>query len=829
MSRRRSTSAPALLQLDLSSAALLVALVAVPAYFNAQSGASFEPDKGAILRTLALLAAISVAIGWVQAWRSGQRPKLSGLDPSLVLLCAFVIVVGLSTAFGADSTTSFGGNYDRGYGALTIAAWAVMVYVAFLGARRLGVWLFVDVIALSAAAPALYGLLQILGFDPVTGQSVSFVLGQRASASLGNPLFLGDFLLLVVLLLAARIVVGPPLDRLRRMGLLGYLALLAAALIATGSRSAYLGLVVALVFLLVAWGYQERRRRAKAAGIIVAAAGLLVLLLAWATPNLLPARLSDLFASGGTGGQRLLFWQAVIDLVRDRPALALTGIGPDALPLGLAPYLPATLAHFEPDWVFRIPDRAHTLPLDLVGETGFLGLIALSLFWASLIARITPSLPVRHSSLIKIIVPIGGAILFATLAAMLIGLPAAPLGFTTGFLAGAFLPYLFGLGRGEQASERLSPLAPFLLAALAGRWFLLGFSFRTHAPDLVFAIVAGLALLEPWGGIREKPVSSANWDDSLSRLAGSAAAVFAFSLANAMPPAMLLWLSGAFLLVFLVIILSRAPGQMRAKGLSFILPTLLLLPAIWLNRTTGVSAWLAYSWFWLWLLGLCVWLLPSPSRRKGLAIAALSIPLALLLSLPVYGDIAFKTALLKPNEEAVRTESLNRAFLLSPHDDILAISIVPTENQFLPFDADLDHPQAVRIRELYERAIAAQPLAPEPVMLYAEWLRQRAAGDPNATALALEQYARGLALSPNDIQARNSLAVLHESTGADATAEDELRDLLAVDPLYGPTYLNLAEIQRRRGDIEAARQTLTSGVRNVFWWPALQQALDALP
>jgi len=111
---------------------------------------------------------------------------------------------------------------------------------------------------------------------------------------------------------------------------------------------------------------------------------------------------------------------------------------------------------------------------------------------------------------------------------------------------------------------------------------------------------------------------------------------------------------------------------------------------------------------------------------------------------------------------------------------------------------------------------------------YAEWLRQRALVDQTAIPLAFEQFNRTLELSPNDIRTRNRLALLRWQSGDAEGAIDDLTALLAVDPLYGPTYLNLAMVQRSQGDEDAARVTLQAGGIHVPWWPDLQYALEEL-
>lgn len=808
---------------SIAGAALLVALAAIPSFFNIQSNTSFEPDKAALIRTLAAVIALVALLAALKNWTAGNRPAWSKIEGIWKLVGGLILVVTASTLFGADPVTALWGNYERGMGLLALLAGVAVMWAAAAAARAGWLWAIVDAILIGAAAPAFYGLVQILGYDPVRSGTVSFALGQRAAGSLGNPLFLADFLLLAVILGLARLRVGPGLGPGSRLGLAFYLLLLAAALVATGSRSALFGLLAAVVTFFLAWGQGQGRRAIQLAGALALLLGLLLLLVAWVAPALLPPRLGDLFASGGTGGQRLLIWQAVLDLLADRPRLLISGLGPDSLALALAPYTPAALAHFEVDWAFRIPDRAHTFALDLLSQVGLPGLAMWTVFWAGLGARLLPRPSPWRRTWLPLALQVAGAALLAGLAAALAGWRAAPLGFTAGLLAGLAVALWPLSARRHPASS----LKPYLLAVLAGHWLLLGFSFPTHASELLIWTLAGLVAAGD-GAHHSKPASGVA--PSLPfQLAGVAAAGFGFSLSAALPRSLLLWLA-ALLLLYLVAVVMAARSKPGRDLPAFLLPVVAILPALVLNRFSGLPAWLAYTWLLAWLAAQVVLLCGPSQRRPALTLTTAALALAVLLNLPVYGDIAFKSALLRPGPDfaADRRAFIRRAFALSPYDHVLAAGIAPTENALLTPASSFTDPQAQEVARLYEVAIASQPLAPEALAAYADWLRQRAASEPGWASQARTRFEQLLALSPNDIEARNRLALLKAAGGDDAGALADLESLLSLDPLYGPTYLHLASISRQAGDISTARRWLELGRERVPWWDELPRALAAL-
>lgn len=808
-SRRRSGTVTGVV--SPTTGVVLVALAAVPVFFNIQSTTSFEPDKGALLRGLAALAGLGMLAAFWNHRRSVRWPIRPA--PAWAALAAVLAVSALTTTTALDPVTALWGSYERGQGLLAVATGSILLVCAYRAGREGQVWWVVDAALIGCALPALYGLLQVAGFDPVTAGTVSFALGARASATAGNPNFLADGLLMGLVLAMARLALGPTAGRAQRWGLIGYIGVLTAALAATGSRSALLAAITALAVLLLARSRQHGQPWTRLAGLAVLAAGGLLLGLAWAAPSLLPPRLADLFSSGGTGGQRLLFWQGTIAMLADHPRSWLLGLGADNLPLGLVPYVPAGLAHFEPDWAFRIPDRAHTYALDLLAAFGLPGLAAWTSLWSAVAAAL---LPTWRRWGVAVALPILTAAALAVAAAGTVGPTAAPLGFAAGWVGGVLLVLLLA------PSAPTTPIAPYLLAALVGHWVMLAFNFSTHAADLLFWPLAGLSL-----ALQDNPPSRLAPADLSWRLAGLTVAVLGFSLSAAWGRGVWLWLA-AWLMAYLAASLLTPPVPLSTRQLlSLAWPTVLLAPAWWLNRLGGMAAWPAFAWVLVVLVGQALFVLPTSYSKRPLP-ALPAIVIALLLSLPVFGDIALKAAILHPTDVAYRRAMLARALALSPYDHMVVMALAPTEMQALPAAAGLDHPQAQAIEVLYRRALAAQPRAYEPLAAYAEWLRQMVARDPQAIPLARSYLDQALAWAPQDLQTRNRRALFLAAVGEQAAAVAELEAALALDPLYGPTYLHLAELYRQAGDTATARRVLEEGIARVPWWEALPAALRAL-
>ena len=760
--------------------ALLVALAVVPSLFNILSGASFEPDKAAALIVLAVVALVDIVWRAISTGHS-LRPSfyLSRLTHYswALLLAGLAVWAGVVTLFSVDSVTSLWGNYDRGYGLLTLWAGIIFLGVAWDMARSGRYWLLIDAILLGAVIPILYGFVQMLNLDPVRGFGVSFPLGERASSTLGNPLYLGDYLVIVIFMGLARRILQPPSLAMARRILEIFIMAALALLALTFSRSAYLGMLAGGGALLLFWGLQEYResRRARTAaqqenvrhsirpkwilpaGLVVLVGGITAFVLLW--PRL---------QHGGTIQQRLLIWQGVVAMLRHHPRAWLTGLGFDVLHFRLAPYLSPTLGHFEPDFTFRVPDRSHSLPLDLLATGGLPWLLG----W------------------------------------MIMG------GVT-----------LWRLGRIRH------PLAPWLAAIIVGRGTLLLVSFPTHVPDLLFWATLGLGLgaahLQPTTN-RESAVSARS--KSLRQrgfgkgaphimLALAAFGVFGFSLSAAWPGGMLLWLLSVLPLLALLYALA---AQVRFSLHHFVL-TILVLPAILLNQHIGPTAQLAWLWLLLWMSALPIFSF-WPLRDWNIAISKFAIIVLFMIpiTMPRLGDIAYKSAMLTMDGtqmgEYRQDIYFTQAIRLAPYDHVMYTGMAWVLSQQLTASSDSFAARADRISRMYLGAMESQPSATKPPAELARWLAHLAKSDPRYAIQAQDAFDQALRLSPNDIQTLNDQAMFWADQGQTKKAIGELKRLLELDPLYVPTYLHLAQVYRQIGNEDAARAIIEQGRQTVPWW-----------
>ena len=380
-----------LLLIPLAPLAMLVALLALSplrALIATESGIHLPLDIGQIL--------LALHLGLWLADRVLNRRRLPRFSPEPVLLSAsalcLVFAIGIWTSDGI-------GNWLTEW--LKWVVIAIMIWHLSQSARYNWRWLVFAVLA-SAVANAVVGLYIFFGGS---GADHLLIMGRfyRAFGTFGQPNPFGGFMGIALPLasMCAAVLSYQILHDLRaghrlvgsRVILLAASAsaagVIAAALVASWSRGAWLGFAVSLVVMLVALP------RSALKGISLALA-LAALLFALWTAGLLPHSVvsrittaaTDLFSFSDVRGanftptnyaviERLAHWQAAVSMAQDHPLFG----------VGLGNYASAYADYHLINWEAPL-GHAHNLYLNFLAETGAVGLAAYLAFWIS-IFRVT--------------------------------------------------------------------------------------------------------------------------------------------------------------------------------------------------------------------------------------------------------------------------------------------------------------------------------------------------------------------------------------------------------------------------------------------------------
>jgi tetratricopeptide (TPR) repeat protein len=264
----------------------LAAVGVLPFLLNPRATlATHEAPKLAFLKMLALLGLAAWGVLLIERRVTGSGPATPGPIASnkylMLVLTLLMASVAVSTGLSIDPMTSFWGSPEINQGALTWAAELLMLVLVGAHLRtREQIRRLVTVVLLSSFAVSLIGISQWLGWDPMR----SDVRGGRIFSTIGNPIYLAEYLMMIFPLTIWRIIglveLGKTKTRPRWLTLYSAILLTqAAAFACTGSRGPMIASLVSfftfalLYALLKNWKTLHRSLAVAAVCMALVAAG----------------------------------------------------------------------------------------------------------------------------------------------------------------------------------------------------------------------------------------------------------------------------------------------------------------------------------------------------------------------------------------------------------------------------------------------------------------------------------------------------------------------------------------------------------------------------
>jgi len=514
----------------LVEAAWLCAAVLVPLFFNRLAEKGFEPEKFALLRYMAVLAAAGSLLVWLEERSRHQIGKpgfIKGLFRSafFIPLATLTAAYFVSSIFSVEPRNSWLGSYENAQGTLSFFACLVLFAVVARHLRRAEQLQTFVTVAIAASIPiCLYGFIQRMQLDPVGFNR----LANRVFSTQGHPIFLAAYLGMVMpltlwrlfnLISAWRQTHEKQVGKTIALFFYGATALIQAlAILYTESRGALLASVGALALFgiyLAVW-YDRRRWLiipTVGAGVVF---GMVFLISAGAGPfktlQHIPGlgRFAEMSVAShaGTSGRHALWAQAPQLMLSSNPMpypdgnadrfhsiRPFVGYGPETLG--------GVLAHKYtfPDANPVLENRFHNLTWDLWAGIGGLGVIAFFWFIASLYFHAYKSLgwvQTRKKTMVFVACAAGMAIGGAAIFSVAFGAGYAGLGLQIGLAAGlGAYPFCSGLlsaGNPTNMESSRATLILALLAALAAHIVETGFAFPVAASTTLFWLFAGAIL-----------------------------------------------------------------------------------------------------------------------------------------------------------------------------------------------------------------------------------------------------------------------------------------------------------------------------------------------
>ncbi len=342
----------------------------------------FIVGKYVFFRTTVALAAIF----FVWYWASGaiaparnnaeknaeQREKKKFKQSLAIAVFAFIYII--SGFFGYNPSFSFWSNFERGEGGLQMLF--LLIYFLLLSAvfKDNESWQKMLTAASWAAALVVgYGVGAILGIESFVGEGFC----ARFAGSLGNPAYLGTYMLFAIFYAAYLAVENwKSSKKLTKFGWLVLLVIFVIFLLLSQTRGAFLGLGIAIISGLFYLFFNSSISK-KIRWVSLSLAAILIISGSLAIKfrnsiNLsMPfcggqgTRLLDVSLSTQNFQTRLWLWQQSIIIFKEKPILG----------WGMENFNVPFEKHYDPRFDVWY-DRAHNIFFDYLTMTGILGLLS---------------------------------------------------------------------------------------------------------------------------------------------------------------------------------------------------------------------------------------------------------------------------------------------------------------------------------------------------------------------------------------------------------------------------------------------------------------------
>ncbi len=189
----------------------LVAVVAVPLFFNIYTARTFEPDKITLLRIIAMVMVLAWVVKVVEHGRVGDgslpfkaQAQAWLKTPLFLPTLGIVSVYLISTIFSISPAVSFWGSYQRLQGAYTMLSYITIFALLASNLRaREQVDRLITIIIAASVPVSLYGIIQHFGLDPLpwAGDVTS-----RVASNMGNAIFVASYLTMLIPVTISRLI-----------------------------------------------------------------------------------------------------------------------------------------------------------------------------------------------------------------------------------------------------------------------------------------------------------------------------------------------------------------------------------------------------------------------------------------------------------------------------------------------------------------------------------------------------------------------------------------------------------------------------------------------
>ena len=342
---------------------ILGIIILVPLAINPFGFQPYSLIKVTIFRTLLF----SAALFWLLNIVFKGRLTFSYSRAHLFFL-VYLLVTAAATIFSISPQVSFVGwfmRYDGLLSTMTYGLLFLLTYNFFYERERV-----IDLLQMLMVATffiSIYGYFEFFDFSILPELAVD---SSRISSFFGNPGYLGGFLALTIPISATLAVAADKFPKIKWPALVN-VVLATPILVLTHTRSAWIGVAVAVVILLVIYFRKIEYKSVIALVLAFVLLGSVLSLGSASSSSTVASKSSKATQVSTDSGARFLYWRVAADAMFKRPIL---GYGPDTFNYVYAKNRPV-------DWLTidtqRAPvDKVHNDLLQVGVGSGFLGLMA---------------------------------------------------------------------------------------------------------------------------------------------------------------------------------------------------------------------------------------------------------------------------------------------------------------------------------------------------------------------------------------------------------------------------------------------------------------------
>lgn len=324
---------------------------------------------------LVLLWGISVVFIFLVLKR---RDKIIFMEDTIEnrFLGGYFILVFISLFFSLNPMTSLVGSVYRHDGFLAFIAY-VFAYLIARNVKQVQKNFF-PIVTVTSVLVAIYGILQFYKLDPVPAELYAFEWVGKAFSTMGNPNFLGSYLVLSI-----PMPVYLYFNKGKKLGLIAY-SILFLALLTTRTRGAWIGTFIALIAFIVLYYFRSGIRKTEIKKILIVffASITMILFFILTSGSEFFTRFFSVFNELSTivkqeesaylsGSTRVYVWEKVVELIKMRPFF---GFGLDTMYIALE-------ANFRGQIIGDLGryvnwDKAHNEYLNIAVSSGIPSLLA---------------------------------------------------------------------------------------------------------------------------------------------------------------------------------------------------------------------------------------------------------------------------------------------------------------------------------------------------------------------------------------------------------------------------------------------------------------------